>query len=87
VSELEDHYWLLAFAERLQFDPALTQTIPLHCLDRCFADFKTCLGVPPRNDPRTTLPNGRGVPTPPSFDECKRARDECEAACMPPPKR
>lgn len=67
----------------------LAQTIPFDCLDRCFADFKTCLGIPPRTDPPVTLPNGRPgtVPTPPSFDLCKRARDECEVQCLPPPTR
>src|SRR3954468_16130807 len=67
----------------------LAQTIPFDCLDRCFADFKTCLGTPPRQDPPVIIPppnSGGNVPTPPSFDQCKRARDECEAQCLPPPK-
>jgi hypothetical protein len=66
----------------------LAQTIPFDCLDRCFAEFKTCLGTPPRGD-LMPLPNGRGegVPTLPPFDLCKRARDECDAQCIPPARR
>ena len=84
---------LAAHQAAAQIAPAeqrLAQNIPFDCLDRCFAEFKTCLGTPPRDGgPPVILPNGRGgsVPTPTPFDLCKRARDECDAACIPPPTR
>ena len=67
----------------------LAQAIPFDCLDRCFAEFKTCLGTPPNDGRPVIIPNGRSgtVPTPPPFDLCKRIRDECDAACVPPPTR
>jgi hypothetical protein len=63
------------------------------CFDRCFAEFKTCLGEPTRTDPPQTLkPPGSDntVPTPPPFEFCIRVKQECEAICVgidPPPAR
>jgi hypothetical protein len=66
----------------------LLAQLSFDCFDRCLNEFKACLGIPPRRDPPTTLPNGNGrVPTPPPFEICKRGLDECNAACEPPTPR
>ena len=69
----------------------LAQTGPFDCFDRCFAEFKTCLGTPRDGggSPVIIPPDGRDgtVRTPPPFDLCMRARAECDAACVPPATR
>jgi hypothetical protein len=62
----------------------VAQILPFDCVDRCIADFKTCMGFPPHNDPPRTLPppgSGNDVPTPPPFEQCIAAQDQCIAAC------
>jgi len=62
----------------------IAQILPFDCVDRCIADFRTCLGIPPRTDPPVTLPPpgpGNNVPTPPPFEQCLAAQDQCIAAC------
>jgi hypothetical protein len=64
------------------------------CFDRCFADFKSCLGEPTRTDPpviirEPPIGSSRSVPTPPPFEFCIRVKQECEATCVgiDPPAR
>jgi hypothetical protein len=56
------------------------------CFDRCFAEFKACLGEPTRTDPPQVIPpnSGRGnVPTPPPFEFClTQVKQACEATCV-----
>ena len=62
----------------------VAQILPFDCVDRCIADFRTCLGIPPRTDPPKTLPppgSGNNVPTPPPFEQCLAAQDQCIAVC------
>jgi len=74
-------------AQQQQQQQRTAQALPFDCLDRCFAEFKACLGPPPDPNKPIPPPNGSSVPTPPPFEQCKRARDECEAQCLPPPRR
>jgi hypothetical protein len=62
----------------------VAQILPFDCVDRCIADFKTCMGFPPRTDPPKILPppgSGNNVPTPPPFEQCIAAQDQCIAVC------
>jgi hypothetical protein len=61
----------------------VAQILPFDCVDRCIADFKTCMGFrPPTDPPKTLPPPGNGnVPTPPPFEQCIAAQDQCIAAC------
>jgi hypothetical protein len=62
----------------------IAQIMPFDCVDRCIADTRTCLGIPPKTDPPVTLPppgSGNNVPTPPPFAQCLNAQEECIATC------
>ena len=55
------------------------------CFDRCFAEFKACLGEPTRIDPPQTIPDkpGGNVPTPPPFEFCLiNVKQACEQSCV-----
>jgi hypothetical protein len=63
----------------------VAQISPFDCTDRCIADFKTCMGKPPANDPGTVQPppgTGNGtVVTPPGYEFCIGVQDKCIATC------
>jgi hypothetical protein len=56
------------------------------CFDRCFAEFKACLGEPTRTDPPQTIRDNFGtgnVPTPPPFEFCLiNVKQACEQSCV-----
>jgi hypothetical protein len=58
----------------------IAQILPFDCVDRCIADFRICLGIPPRTDP-PVIGNDPPVKTPPPFEQCLAAQDQCIAAC------
>jgi hypothetical protein len=58
----------------------IAQILPFDCVDRCIADFKTCMGPPPRTDP-PVIGNDPPVKTTPPYEFCIGVQDQCIAAC------
>lgn len=73
--------------------PSVAQSVfdspEFQCVDRCYTEFKQCLGTPPDSTgepPVLKCPDGPcdgegTVPTPPPYDFCLAAKQQCEATC------